>query len=320
MIAKKVLCITQMMLIYVVITGCSFNKEEQIVRIAINPWPGYEFLFLAQENGYFKQLNLNIELIEMSSLADVQRVYEQGRAHGMASTMIEAVRAAGITQKPLSVVLIPDYSNGGDLIIAKDGIRSISDLKGKKIGTEIGSLGMYILAQALTKYDMDLVDIEIINVEQLDAENAITNGEIDATVTYPPFSTAILKHKGYSEIFNTKELPRDIIDTISIDTEYLASLPSDWLTRFGKAWDMALAFSNSNKSKAHSIMARREGITEEEFSDALTGLQLLSYAESSNTLKSESIKSNIKKICRTLDYAKSIEFSCENILSLVKTY
>jgi NitT/TauT family transport system substrate-binding protein len=300
------------------INGCSSESPEPKVTIAINPWPGYEFLFLAQEKGFFKELNLDIELIEMASLADVQRVYSQGRAHGMASTMIEVVQAAGKAQEPISLVLIPDYSFGGDSIVSSRDIDSVASLKGKKVGTEIGSLGMYILAQALAKQDLSLSDVDIINVEQLDAEAAITSKQIDATVTYPPFSTAILKHDGFHEIFNTTSMPGDVIDTIAIRTEYLNSLPKDWKIRFFKAWDMALSFSQSNKEEAYKIMADREGISAADFADALTGLKLLSSKESFESIKHEATKKNISKVCQTLDHAKTIRFSCDNILSLIR--
>lgn len=166
------------------LVGCS-NPNQNLVRIAINPWPGYEFLHLAQAKGFFKQAGLNIELVEMASLADVQRVYIQGRADGLASTIIEAVHAAGNTQEPLAIVHIPDYSNGADIILAHNSIKSVKDLKGKKIGAEIGSLGMYILSLALDKNGLKLSDVEILNVEQLAGEQAMLNREIDAFVSYP---------------------------------------------------------------------------------------------------------------------------------------
>jgi hypothetical protein len=45
----------------------------------------------------------------------------------------------------LKVIPIPDYSNGGDVIIADTRIGNMLGLKGKRIGCEVSSLGIYIL-------------------------------------------------------------------------------------------------------------------------------------------------------------------------------
>ncbi len=296
-------------------SGCS-NSNQEVARIAINPWPGYEFLHLAKAKGYFADEGLNVELIEMASLADVQRVYIQGRADGMASTIIEAVHAAGNTQEPLSIVHIPDYSYGGDIILSHDSIKNMKDLKGKRVGAEIGSLGMYILALALAKYDLTLSDVEILNVEQLAAEGALLNKEIDAVVTYPPFSTAIQKHSQFIEILNTTELPGDVIDSIAIRTDFINRNPN-WTAKFVKVWDRALEYARTHKEDAYKIMADREGISAAEFEDALSGLKLLSSKESQISMASVSLSNNINQVCLTLKSANSIDFSCDNINELI---
>ena len=35
------------------------------------------------------------------------------------------------------MILVTDYSNGNDMVIAKPGIKSLKELKGKKIGLEL---------------------------------------------------------------------------------------------------------------------------------------------------------------------------------------
>ncbi|MHA0111632.1 putative urea ABC transporter substrate-binding protein, partial [Klebsiella pneumoniae] len=36
------------------------------------------------------------------------------------------------------MILLTDYSNGNDMVVAKPGIKSLKDLKGKKVGVEVG--------------------------------------------------------------------------------------------------------------------------------------------------------------------------------------
>ena len=303
----------------IMLTACSDAFVPPKVRIAINPWPGYEFLYLAAQKQYFADVGLDIELVEMSSLSDVQRLYIQGRVDGMASTMIEAVQAAGITQVPLSLVLIPDYSDGGDVIVAKTELKSLADLKGKRIAGEIGSLSMFVLVRALERIDLTLNDVDFTHVEQLDMLEKIKNGTIDAAVTYPPYSTEILRGHTFKELFSTSELPLEVIDIVSVRSESIESDP-EWVTKFHQAWQMALDYAESNRAEAYKIMADREGITVQEFSEALNGVAINSAQSQADILKSTTIKNNISNVCRVLGESKTISFKCEDAVPLIQPY
>ena len=295
--------------------GCS-DPHQDVARIAINPWPGYEFLHLAKAKGFFKEEGLNIELVELASLADVQRVYIQGRADAIASTIIEVVHAAGNTQESLTILQLPDYSNGGDIILSHEKISDVKGLKGKRVGAEIGSLGMYILALALNKNGLSLEDVEILNIEQVEGEEALLSGQVDAFVTYPPFSSEIRKHKQFKQILSTKSLPGDVLDSISIRSEFLADKPN-WSHKFLNVWDRTLKYAQTHKKEAYNIMATREGISAAEFEDALGGLKLMTSKESMAILHSSQLSRNIDIVCQTLLAANTIDFKCGNINKLV---
>jgi NitT/TauT family transport system substrate-binding protein len=282
------------------------------VRIAINPWPGYEFLYLADQKGFFEAEGLDVELLELASLADVKRVFEQERADGMASTAIEAVQVATSSTKEITIVLVPDYSNGGDIIVARDPISKLEDLKGKKVGVEIGLLGTYILSRAMETAGLKADDVIEINVEQLSAEEALMAGQIDAMVTYPPFSTSILKQKGIRKIFSTDQIPEEIIDTVSIRADAIAE-PKLWQEKFHNAWQRALDFASNNPEEAYRIMAEREGITAKEFAEALKGMHILNKQDQSAILGSKKLKANLERVCETLNRTGEMDFNCANI-------
>jgi len=302
----------KLLLVIIIIFLCSCSKTDTSpkVKLAINPWPGYEFLYLASEKNFFMEEGLNVELLEAPSLADVQRMYAQGHANAIATTMIEVVTSAGELKKPTSLVLIPDYSNGGDVILSNANIKSVKDLKGKKVGAEIGSLGIFILAKALNKYGLSLSDIEVINTEQLNALNAMSLGEIEAIVTYPPYSIELLNKTDSKQIFSSAQIPKDVVDTISMDTQILKQDPR-WLTKFHNVWQRSLDFARTNKQEAYQIMAQREGISIEEFTDALTGLSIIPASEQLKILNSKQLKDNMNDVCQTLSITKSISFDCK---------
>ena len=146
--------------------GCNSDQENQgLVTIGINPWPGYEFLYLAEQKGFFKQVGANIKLVQLASLTDAQETYIEGHTDGMTSTLTEVVQAPFLGGKPLNVVLVTDYSNGGDVIIASKDIPDLTSLKGKTVGCEVSSLGIFILQRALKTVGLTLSDVTVVNVE-----------------------------------------------------------------------------------------------------------------------------------------------------------
>ncbi len=299
-------------------SACSRQDSNDPVRIGINPWPGYEFLYLAAEKGFFMAEGLEVELLELASLADVKRTFEQGRADGMASTIIEAVQVASASNNPIALVLVPDYSNGGDIIVAREPFSSMADLKGKKVGVELGLLGTYILSRATETAGLSLDDVVEINVEQLSAREALLSGQVDAMVTYPPFSTEILKLPGVKQIFSTREIPGEVIDAVSIRVDALEN-PQQWQEKFHSAWQRALDFTAENPAEAYRIMAGREGISVEEFEDALKGISVISSQDQAMILGSDALESNLESVCETLKRAGDNVIDCKDIHRKLKS-
>lgn len=313
---KKVLFVLSCIFI---LSACTPAEKPKTIRLGINPWPGYEFLYLAGQKGFFKQHGLDVEIVELSSLADVQRVYTQERIDAFGSTVIEAVQAAGITQAPLDIVLIPDFSFGGDVIISNSQISSITDLAGKKVGTEVGSLGMFVLHSALAKHGMSLDDVEVINVEQVEAQEQMQKGLIDAVVTYPPYSLQVMELPGNQQIFDTREIPQQVIDTISLRHGVIEDM-NTWVKQFHQVWQQTLDYAKQNPKEAYEIMANREGISITDFEEALTGLKIIETKDQAKLLKSTTLKNNIENVCAVLQRAQSVTFECNNISELVRGY
>jgi NitT/TauT family transport system substrate-binding protein len=298
------------------ISSCSQQIPDK-VTIAINPWPGYEFLYLAEQKGFFKQVGANITLAQTSSLSDGQMAYLNGHVQGFASTLIEAVQVEAFHGEPINVVLLSNYSNGGDVIITKESITSMNELKGKKVGCEVSSLGIYILERALTKYGLSLSDVILVNTEQTQGQQKLINGDIDAFVTYSPYATSILRDKQYHSVFTTKEIPNEILDVISISKKVLKQQPS-LVKKLHQAWDLAIQYHQKNVDEANAIMAKREQITVDEFKGVLNDLTLLNSQQYIEMMQEQKQFNTLaKSVCLTLNQVGSFKSECvhsENLL------
>ena len=297
------------------LTACS--KPQTSVRIAVNPWPGYEFLYLAEQKGFFQQLGANIHLVQLSSLADAQRAYINGRVDGLASTIIEAVQAEPLGGKPLKIVLVPDYSNGADVIVAAKEYPDMISLKGKTIGCEVSSLGIFILQRALAKSGMTLPDVNIVNVEQSSGQTQLAEGKIDAFISYPPVSVNILENEDYHQVFDSSQIPFEIIDTLSIATQVLTEQP-ELASQIHQAWQMALDYTAQNPEEAYRIMSEREGISVDDFKDVLSDLKILDRSQQALIYQApDKFDASALAVCETLVHTDSLSTDCHKQASLL---
>ena len=263
----------------VLLGGCEQSASTSI-KIGINPWPGYEFLYLAQEQGFYEEQGVSVDIVEYGSLSDVRRGYERGNLDAMASTLVEVLQVKNNSTRNPQIFLIADFSSGGDVIIAQHPIRTPADLKGKRVGADTTSLPLFVLARALESSGLTLSDVEVVPLEQSDMEQAYVRGEIDVAVTYPPVSVRLRSRDDSNVIFTTKAIPGEVVDVVSVEASVLEERPRD-IRKILLAWDQALRYAGANPQQANEIMAKREGITAAEFAGALEELEIVSLADQS---------------------------------------
>ncbi|MFZ4573366.1 MAG: ABC transporter substrate-binding protein, partial [Phycisphaerales bacterium] len=184
------------------------------LRVAISPWPGYEFARLAVAKGFFEQEGVRVQLVQTSSLDDSRRAYERGQVDGMFGTIVEllvARRRAGLESE---VALVVDCSDGADVILAKSEITRVVDLRGKRVAVEPASLNLVLLSHALGTEGLSLADVRLVQMPSLEMRRAFESGEVDAAVCYPPTSIEIGKLAGTTRVFSTSQVPGLIADVL----------------------------------------------------------------------------------------------------------
>ena len=271
-------------LLLIISGGYFYNQNRsaastKTIRIGLNPWPGYEFFYLAEKKGFFTKMGVNAKVIEYNSLEDVRHGFEKGQIDIMNSTIIELLLSEERSQKKPKAFFISDFSNGGDVIIANKNIANIKQLKGKKIAVEPNSLGLYMLSRALQKNNMSLKDITMVGMTQLNMEKVMNDDTIAAIVSYPPVSINVMRDiKGTHKIFTSADIPGEIIDIASAEESFLNNRSAD-VKKIIQAWDMAVAFHKINPDEANQIMAEREQISAAEFAEVLGDMRILTSKE-----------------------------------------
>lgn len=262
----------------VFLPGCSSSPPAPI-RFGINSWPGYELVYLAQEQGFFKAQGCAVSLVEFSSLSDARLSYEKGRLDGLATTPIELIYAKFYNPVQPRIVRAVDCSEGADAIIAPRRLSAVRELRGRRIGVESGSVSSYVLLRALQSHGLSLADVQPIPGPQFDLVTNLERGELDAVVSYPPHAAALLAAPEFHKIFSSADIPGEVVDVIAFEAEFLKRRPDD-VKAFLRALEQAWGFLQQHPDVAVRIMAAREHVPPAEFQRMLTdGMRLLGPAD-----------------------------------------
>lgn len=263
-------------------------KKETSIRIGYSPWPGYEYLYLADKKGFFKEAGLSVRLIRFNALEDTERAFERGQIDVMAGTPIEIMQAQA-HGAPAIPIMVTDFSNGADFIIARKGIDTIAKLKGKTIAAE-ASFGAFVIASALQRAGLTLDDVHLKNMNQMNIQAALLAGRVDAVHTYAPFSTELLAHTDkVVKLFDSAQIPGEILSFISVKPA-LATSSQNQVRALQAVWEQTLAYANTHPGEADPLMAEMEGTSVAEFEESLRAVKVLTPEEQRHLIESGQIE------------------------------
>ncbi|MXR37093.1 ABC transporter substrate-binding protein [Craterilacuibacter sinensis] len=188
------------------------------LKISSHIWPGYEMLFVARHEGLLPADQIN--LIEVPSASDSLQLLAAGITDAATLTLDEVLRARA-TGLDLVVVMVFNISAGADVLLAREDIPHLHELKGLRIGVESSATGAVMLAGILQAAKLKTEDVDIIPLPVNDHENAWHKGQVDALISYPPVSTKLQRQGGHI-VFDSSELPDTIFDVLAVRREALA--------------------------------------------------------------------------------------------------
>jgi len=101
------------------------------------------------------------------------------------------------------------YEGSGILVKDNSSIKTLADLKGKKIGFSKGSSSHYLIIKALKKAGLKYTDITPAYLKPGDARVAFEKGDIDAWVVWDPFTADAENSIGCHLLANGKGITTD---------------------------------------------------------------------------------------------------------------
>lgn len=283
-------------------TGCSPQEEKtKSLRIGMNTWPGYEPFVLAKDLGYLAD---NVHISRVASATDIIKAFRSDLIDIACITLDEAIILKTKSKEDIKIIAIMDISNGGDAVVARKNIGSMSELKGSRIAVESSALGSFMLARAVDLTPgLKLKDLKIVNLSYEDHLREFNRGNIDAVVTFGPVKTKLLK--GYAHmLFDSSQIPGEILSVMVVKDKTI-QIKKSALHKLVSAWFKSVEYISREPYKSMQAMAKYEGLSVKEFTTSYRGIKVPSLEENKRFM-SEQLQDSIIKVTKVLHEKKLI--------------
>jgi NitT/TauT family transport system substrate-binding protein len=271
------------------------------LRIAYSDWPGWTAFEIGIQKGWFKEAGVDVQFSWFDYLPSMD-AYTAGKVDAVAVTNGDAL-VMGANGAKSKIILVTDYSNGNDQIIAAPGYASVKSLKGQKVGLELTLVEHLLFLKALQQNGMKAEDVKLVNFPTNETPQALASKQVAAVAAWYPVSTQARKAvAGSKPLFTSADVPGLIYDTLAVNPASLQSRRADW-EKVVKVWYRISDFVRDPKTQAEAIaiMAAKVGVTPEEYGANIPGTRFLSLAEAKDVLKKGDSLQSIYGSSKTAD-------------------
>lgn len=262
----------------------------ETVKLGFSAWPGWFPWQVSYDQGIFQKHKVAVDLKWFDGYLESINTLNAGQIDANSQTLGDTVSSlAGGAQQV--IVLVNDNSTGNDKVIVREGIKSIQDLKGKKVAAEEGTVDHFLLLLGMKKAGLSPKDIQFVPLETGKAASAFVAGQVDAVAVFAPFTTEALKRPGSRELFSSKDFPGSISDHLVFTRQFVEEHPEQ-VQKVVNAWFATLDYIEANPAIANEIMAKRAGVSVEQYKQYAQGTKLFTIQENltafqpGNTIKS----------------------------------
>ena len=245
------------------------------LKIGYSDWPGWVAWQVAIDKGWFKEAGVPVKF-EWFDYSASMEAFSAGKIDAVTMTNGDALVTGAAGGKSV-MLMLTDYSNGNDMLVGKPGVKSIKDLKGKKVAVEEGLVEHLLLLNALKKAGMKETDVTLVNAKTNEMPQVLASGDVAAVGAWQPIAGQAMKAlPGARPIYTSADEPGLIYDVLAVSPASAKQRRADWL-KVLKVWDRVVHYINDPKTQpdAVKIMAARVGVDPKVYLPLLKGTKLL---------------------------------------------
>ena len=268
MVSKKIVMAIVVILAIALVAGYWFlaKPKERVVRIGAIKALGVGQIYVAIAKGWLEQEGIKYTYSEFSSGPALMEAFAAGEIDVAFAGLVPATvwRDKGV---PLKIVALTCAGGHALITMPNSGIKSVKDLKGKKVAEPRRGSVTDILTRAfiiMEKGGMDPEkDLELYEMKPADMPYALQRGDIDAAVTWEPFVSQAVLQMGAVIVFDViKEWPGYPVNSMFVREDFLKE-NKDLVLKLISIHQRATDFINNHPDEANKILAEHLGLSVE---------------------------------------------------------
>jgi len=254
---KKIFVLT-FLLLALFLASCGGTSEPQSLRIAVLPILDALPMHVAQQQGYFAEENLEVELVPVSSGPERDQLMQAGQVDGMINEIVSVMfynqtetevvivrfaRAASTESPVFSILAAPG-----------SGIESASDLTGVAVGISEATVIDFMTDRVLQNAGLTPDEITTVAIPRIpDRLALLQSGEL-AAATLPEPATSMAVLNGATVVIDDSTLPEVGTSVITFSVDSLTEKP-DAVRGFLAAVEKAVADLNEDPHQFDELLA-----------------------------------------------------------------
>jgi NitT/TauT family transport system substrate-binding protein len=165
-------------------------------------------------------INIKIQRFDYAASLDA---FVAKNIDACAMTNMEALDMPAAAGVDTTAILLGDYSNGNDAVITRQNL-ALAQIPGKQVMLVEKTVSQYLFERAMTLNGLSsqIKQVKYLNTSDSDIASAfISDSSKPVVVTWKPLVSQIMKAKDVKMIFNSSQIPGEIMDLLVVRTEVL---------------------------------------------------------------------------------------------------
>ena len=205
-------------------------------------WGSLWAVATADAKGYFAEEGITIKLTQFEDGPSEIAAMKQGSM----DVAFIGPGAHKLCSKGEAQVFLMQHMGDGDCIIGLNGLKTLEELKGKKVGYAAGTSSETILTTALASVGMTMEDIVAVSMDAPALTTAALSGQVDAIAAWSPMSLTILAQaENATDICSNVDFATMASPGSWVVNPDWAAQNADVLVRFNRAMFKAMDFASA---------------------------------------------------------------------------
>jgi NitT/TauT family transport system substrate-binding protein len=263
----------------------------------------------AQQSGILKKwadkYGIDIKLTQVNDYVESINQYTAGKFDACVMTNMDMLTIPAAGGVDSTALIIGDFSNGNDGVVLKGKGKKLADIKGQPINLVELSVSHYLLARALESAKLRERDVKVVNTSDADMVAAYSAAATTAMVTWKPQLSEVLAQPTAQLVFDSSQIPGEIIDMMVVKTEVLKKSPALGKALVGAWYETLKVMAGKDAAAAAALnaMAKASGTDLAGFNAQLKTTRLFATPTEAQAFYAS------PELVKTMDLVRNFSFS-----------